>query len=359
MGQRSTQNALLLWVMNRITFLGLALLTLFAACNKGGRYDVPPEVDVYVQRFIEEGNKRGHDIKIKRLKVTYNEDLELEEGNVIGRCAQGFESPRKPIIELHPDFELLSPEAQEQLVFHELGHCILDRHHDDRIMANGHFESTMNSHFWNYIAGQDYKREHYLDELFSDEVNAPSWVNFGFAYSDVDPATKTVVFEDEFNDNSNGWNAPAGHFLAVHNGNLELGANSNTGASVLANVNVPNASNYEIEAIIKLRRDHNFPAGLVWNAAEEFNLYGFNLDGETSIGDLQFDNNLVTATPCGLSETGFNKLTVRYQDGTLYFFLNERQVDQAETTNFNLNSIGLLVGSASNIHVDALRVYTF
>ena len=52
------------------------------------------------------------------------------------------------------------------MIFHELGHCVLDREHDDSYQG-GKKSSLMHSS----IGGHVYKRyeEEYLDELFEIE----------------------------------------------------------------------------------------------------------------------------------------------------------------------------------------------
>lgn len=330
----------------------------FASCSKSKRYDVPAEVDVYVQRFIEEGNARGADIKINRLVVEYSPELADEPGNVAGRCARGYRSWRKPLIELTTDFDQLSPEAQEQLIFHELGHCILDRSHQDRKLSNGHFGSNMNTHYWTYIAGQDHKRDYYLDEMFNKDTKQPSWSSSTAYYDDIDVANKTVVFQDNFDNNANGWQAPSGASLYLNgDGVMHLSSNCDLGAAVSTPVNIPTNADYEIEMKVKVIRDNVFPTSIAWNANEEFALFGYNKDGFTSAGTLSFLNDFVTANPCGIDLDGFNTITVRKHAGTMYYFVNRLLVDFQTAQNNDLNSAGIVTGNSSSIQVDHLIVY--
>ncbi len=81
------------------------------------------------------------------------------------------------------------PEAREELVFHELGHCLLGRtaHRTSRL-PNGEYASVMNgkesglySSCVYDIGGANngcddrYKRTYYLDELFDENTPAPDW----------------------------------------------------------------------------------------------------------------------------------------------------------------------------------------
>ena len=55
--------------------------------------------------------------------------------------------------------------TQVQLIYHELGHCLLRRKHFDTLLANGQPASIMHSKKWadNFIQNKAY----YLQELFS------------------------------------------------------------------------------------------------------------------------------------------------------------------------------------------------
>ena len=55
---------------------------------------------------------------------------------------------------------------QEQLILHELGHCLLERDHNDKLDRYGHPISIMNSDAFipDYVYNQ--KRSFYMKELF-------------------------------------------------------------------------------------------------------------------------------------------------------------------------------------------------
>jgi hypothetical protein len=330
-----------------------------ASCSKDKRYNVPPEVDVYVQRFIDEGNARGMDIDIKRLTVEFSDELTGPDNTIAGRCSQGFESWRKPVIELSPDFYDFSVEVQEQLIFHELGHCILDRHHRDDLLPNGHFASTMNMHFWNYVVGQDYKRKYYLDELFTVAPSAapPLWVFNTAKYSDVDAADKTPILQENFDNNNAGWNAPTGHSLEVANGEMQFTTDCNSGASVVTNVNVPTGANFEVHLRFKTTASIGFPSAMVWNTTDEFGLFGYTDTYQTTIGNLASLHNYVTASPCGFNLSDYNTLILRKLDNSLYYFVNEGLVDVQDVQNPTLNFVGVLIGDDASVSVDYLHVF--
>jgi len=138
----------------RYAILALVSLTL-GGC---GRLDLG-EFAPYVQRFEAEGQARGWDVQVTNLVVKLGD---LPDG-MYGICHHGL----TPEIEVSRAYWPGATEEQREiLLFHELGHCILEREHggeagrlDDRpssLMAKGMVQD------W---AWKTYRTE-YLDELF-------------------------------------------------------------------------------------------------------------------------------------------------------------------------------------------------
>lgn len=75
----------------------------------------------------------------------------------------------------------IDADAQEALIFHELGHCVLNRGHDTDIMNDG----NPNSYMYPYVFmnnGLDSIKLHYNTELFNDP-GTPVWNGSG---ADID-----------------------------------------------------------------------------------------------------------------------------------------------------------------------------
>lgn len=127
---------------------------------------VDPEVQPYVDAFFEEAALHGRAIRVADHPLTIRIE-QIERPNVAGQCSQSTGSDNLVIID--PVFwSGYSPLNREALIFHELGHCILERSHLDEEDANGYCISLMESG-----SGQctmvytEETRAHYLDELFS------------------------------------------------------------------------------------------------------------------------------------------------------------------------------------------------
>ena len=326
---------------------------LLVTCSKEKRYSVPAEVEVHVQKFIEEGNARGVDIEIKRLIVTMVDDLESDGNAVAGRCLNP--GARKPKIELDANFSNLSYEVQEQLIFHELGHCILDRGHKDAFLSNGHYNSLMNSFFWNYIAGQDFKRAYYLDELFDEDATEPSWTAPETTHGAVTSGMLTPLFTDEF-DNGNSWNMNTTQNVSINNGNLRIRTDCDTNFGFLRNFNINPGKDYQIEARMKIISDNDQTNALMWSMEGDLNYFGMNKNKETSIGILDAGEAVVTAHPCGTSADDYNIYTIRIIDDKAYFFINHNFLDYRIIPSHQVLSLGFLIGNAAITEIDYLYV---
>lgn len=122
-------------------------------------YDVDPELLKYVDSFYQEAKERGLFIQRENLLVKFENDIP----NLL---AQNANEGEQIIINVdRVDYEWIlnnwGTEAVENLMFHELGHGLLNRDHNDpkeSIMASGH---SLRSYL-----GDPVKRKYLLDELF-------------------------------------------------------------------------------------------------------------------------------------------------------------------------------------------------
>lgn len=119
----------------------LVLLAL-AACAPKPKEDVIHSdnyvLNEYVRRFNDEAEKRG--VKLKyTVSIQLVSESELFEGTrvegIIGLCL-----PASRLILLNRTYWINNDRIdnhKERLVFHELGHCELNRRHDERMLSNG------------------------------------------------------------------------------------------------------------------------------------------------------------------------------------------------------------------------------
>lgn len=137
----------------------ILLALLLTGCGHHRVILIDPDIQPYYIRFLAEASKLDRDVKIDSLMITKVSSMpELE----IGRCDEG-DIPAVFILESY--WDLASIADKEQLVFHELGHCLLDRKHLTGVLGSGIQISIMDIlHFdrSTYVYYHDY----YMRELF-------------------------------------------------------------------------------------------------------------------------------------------------------------------------------------------------
>lgn len=145
-----------------VLLLSLILGTM--SCSKD-TVETDAELIPYFEVFAAEAAQRGItvDYEARRIEGLFQN---ITDGNVAGQCFRNIEKPRKVIIDI--DYWDNATEAvREVLVFHELGHCFLERDHDDRKDGNNVCQSIMHSSPQVCdLDLNDMNREEYLDELF-------------------------------------------------------------------------------------------------------------------------------------------------------------------------------------------------
>lgn len=153
-------------------------------------YQVPAEIEVYVDKFIEEAKIRGIDIKKENLLAEF---FTVSQGDICGQCSQATNNPDKSqkkitIVKNTICWTSAKIQSRETLVFHELGHCWLGRMaHKDSFLPNGVAASIMSTRNDNPYSPCEYditgngdcdktaRRKYYIDELFDEKTSTPTW----------------------------------------------------------------------------------------------------------------------------------------------------------------------------------------
>ena len=158
------------WNIKNFTKYSLSALLLglimVIGCAEEDLLETDPILVPYFEMFAEEAALRGIEVDYVAANI---EGLmqEIAQPNVLGQCFRNEEKPRKVVIDI--DYWNNSSEFDKQfLIFHELGHCFLDRSHDDRVdpatsQCASIMHSTPQACSFNLTENN---REAYLDELF-------------------------------------------------------------------------------------------------------------------------------------------------------------------------------------------------
>lgn len=126
--------------------------------------EIDEQLRPYFERFENEAAARGVDA-IATAETSGK--LEAIDGeNTVGQCQHFSDSPNVVVVD--PEYWQKATELEkEYLVFHELGHCLLQRSHLDSKNADGSCLSIMQSGQNNCRMLYNYNtRSEYLDELF-------------------------------------------------------------------------------------------------------------------------------------------------------------------------------------------------
>lgn len=122
--------------------------------------------ETYVASFESDAAEHGRAIQVTDLVIRFGAvDAGNESG---GRGVCEFQSGVTPVITISAQAWEASSEAErEQLVFHELGHCVLHKRHEGGVSAQGIPNSLMNPY---RIQGSVYlqHKAQYLAGLFAE-----------------------------------------------------------------------------------------------------------------------------------------------------------------------------------------------
>jgi hypothetical protein len=177
----------------RLLSILLLLFTVLFSCEKVEpvfEYKIEPSLEVFVNRFYQEAELRGIILQKTNLIV---EALDVLEEDRCGQC-QRPKNKREgqrtvKISKARACWSMSSEQNREALVFHELGHCLLNREHKDDLFPSGAPKSIMTTVLngpyqpCEYVFGEDatgcnktVRRTYYLNELFDEHLKeVPSW----------------------------------------------------------------------------------------------------------------------------------------------------------------------------------------
>ena len=119
-------------------------------------------------------------IIVEPLLADYVKEFELEywvennssvtivpiEGSHIGRCIKYTDGSR--LIEIDSEFFQKNQNnyyVMQQLMYHELGHCVLDLGHNDQLLANGYPVSIMYPWAFGHMYYYEINNDYYVEQL--------------------------------------------------------------------------------------------------------------------------------------------------------------------------------------------------
>ena len=151
--------------IKQISIIGLLSLVFAISCSKE---ETVPSIDAdlvpFFEKFVNEGSTRGVIVDFEAAGVG-GQLIDISEQGVVGKCLKYSNGTRVVTIEVMT-WNGYSDLEKEFLIFHELGHCFLDREHTDKADVNGNCVSIMHSSSQACVNNYSNSRDQYLDELF-------------------------------------------------------------------------------------------------------------------------------------------------------------------------------------------------
>ncbi len=168
-------------------------LCFISSCSREAIYEVDPAFEEYVQRFVDDAAKRGVVIDFSESGLRINFIRSISE-TAVGVCRGDH------LIEIEQEYwKGLNDSQREGLIYHELGHCELNRPHKNAKLKNGEWASRMrgapipegDNAVINY---NGLRRTYYIDELFVPETPEPAWSEWADDYLSVPQDQKSILF---------------------------------------------------------------------------------------------------------------------------------------------------------------------
>lgn len=128
----------------KILLCSTALLFLVSACNKESvKLPTGEELMTYFNEFESEALERGLEIDLEMMGITgYFENF--DDDSVLGQCRTYSDGSKEVAFDSNY-WHNCNEIDRMYLVFHELGHCALDRDHTEEKDSNGRCTSIMQS----------------------------------------------------------------------------------------------------------------------------------------------------------------------------------------------------------------------
>ncbi len=274
-------------------YLSLIVVVFIGCSEDPPEINVDPVFQVFVDEFIEEAARFGQDIDFSDTGLSIQFRDAVDRGSS-GVCLGNHR------IEIETAFwGGLTDFDKQGLIFHELGHCELDRPHRNDKLANGEWASRMRGDpipeecnaVINY-AGT--RLEYYISEFFLDRTAPlPDWQN------------RTAEFTEQFD-----------RITELNLQNIVEFEEFVPGIS---------SGDFEIEVVINANNSQGFVGIQFMGASDNSRVrIGYNDEGTFAIdsGDLIWGL-MYLEENFDLIEDGNNRITVRRQGDFYFVFLNE------------------------------------
>lgn len=163
------------WIM-RLALWSIVFAMLFNGCTTINLINerlnelmyVDSQFKPYVRSFVQEANKRRVHVDVSQTTIIFGKTKENNDDNAVGTCSYMTSKPLITIDEEH--WYAVDPSTREELIYHELGHCVLGRDHCEAVDKAEPYSIMEPKLIGSYYGNN---REAMIDELFKPDKRCP------------------------------------------------------------------------------------------------------------------------------------------------------------------------------------------
>ena len=354
-----------------IKLLFIPITFLCSGCNDDEvQYEIDSTLKPYLHLFLNEAKERGVNInpqedglimKFSNLKAptiglcTYSQPILVEIDRSYWEETANY-----------ADKDML----RENVVFHELGHGLLNRDHTNVSLDNNEWRSIMcggekyMDRAWN-INYNGYRREYYLNELFNFSEKHPEWAKSGTFDGNKGELYAEINLQEEQYIEKNGI------IFQIKDGEYSISRNDN------------NTNNINTELLFgELFEDFYFETTISCPITIENQIIGISAGYSKSNKEDAFhylyltQNNkymdsryYIAHSDCmgpfaeilqpRLNTSKFNHFAIQKCNNELFFYVNNQLVYRNDyEINHTFKSFGLIIPSNSTMKINLIKIYT-
>ena len=318
--------------------LSIIYLLFLSSCKDPHEYRVDAAFDDYLKRFENEAADRNRNFDL------ITNGLIIEFGNLKDGVA-GLTHYEHPIrIQIDKTYwNAISSTTgadlmKEDLIFHELGHGLLNRKHLNSTLENGDWKSIMcggdkvDGRSWN-INYKGIRRAYYINELFDESTAAP---DFSSNMLISDTTGYLIKYQLSFdNEASSGWKVTddSQHKTSIENGRLRFESKVTDIFLVFLytkNIDIQSDFSYELNMEYSSNTDMTGQFGIVFGnlpdgsngANDPIEYFSINKNKKMYMGNRTWYSYFTELTENQIIPSGRNKLKVCKTGKFLYYFIN-------------------------------------
>ncbi len=344
-------------------------LSSFLGCDDNNEYRVDTEFESYVVLFEQDALKRNKILNLKTSGLIV--EFATLKDNQAGLCH--YETPIR--IEIDKEYwaklKGKSGEAlmKENLLYHELGHGILNRRHLNTTLENGDWKSIMcggdkvNERPWN-INYRGMRRAYYVDELFNESTTAPSFSTLTLAADTNVFKRKIYLSFDTENKADAGWDMTdnVGYKISIDKKRLLFESKATNSYFIFGQTTVDSKNDFSFEIKMQCEspnKSDNY--GLVFGNKDigdkAIEYFSVNNNSKMNMGNRGWYSFYTELSVPTILPMGINILKIVRLSNILYYFINDKYVYSTESELIDSgNYFGFIVPSKSKLWLDDMQI---